>query len=118
MASRYEKFITITGFPQHTVFQCIFCGQTWSPNLASGGRYTRGAYKCPNSCTEDYDEAYKRWEKILFMRNPSTGKFEPAMSAISTATVSQLPSNFSGWAGRRDKIGKIDLGKFEETKKK
>ena len=77
MASKYEKFVIVTDHDVHLILQCIFCGQKWSPNQVPGGRLHRGAYMCPNDCTDDYDVAYEQWEKMLFKKNPFAGKFEP-----------------------------------------
>jgi len=32
------------------LLKCKTCGQTWSPNLLTGGRLPRGYWKCPKGC--------------------------------------------------------------------
>lgn len=36
---------------RHSVWlRCQRCGQPWSPQLATGRRFPRGWWKCPNGC--------------------------------------------------------------------
>lgn len=40
--------------------KCQVCGQTWSPNLRTGGRLPRGYWKCPNGCNEAVMDSNKK----------------------------------------------------------
>lgn len=80
MASRYEKFITQDWQGGNLYHECIFCGQVWQ--IMGGSRMPRGSFICPNGCTQDYDEALNRYNKILFKRNPITGKYEPYKKTV------------------------------------
>jgi len=33
-----------------TRLRCMTCGQSWSPNIQSGGRLPNGYWQCPNNC--------------------------------------------------------------------
>ena len=84
MASKYEKFVLkerneVGGGLK---IECIFCGKVWYPSLRSGGKLSRGAFVCPNGCTEDYKQAIKRLEKVMFTKNPVTGKFKPVRTVV------------------------------------
>ena len=78
MASRYEKFtILVDPNRRGSWLKCVFCGRKWSPGIKSDGRLVRNAYMCPNGCTKDYGESYKRLSRMTFKKNHLTGKFEP-----------------------------------------
>lgn len=40
-------------------FQCLRCGQCWSPMLGHRGRLPKGYWRCPNGCNRG-DQATKR----------------------------------------------------------
>jgi hypothetical protein len=84
MASKYEKFVLkeYNKVGGGLKIECIFCGKVWYPSLRPGGRLSKGAFVCPNSCTGDYEQAVKRLEKVIFTKNPATRKFEPARTVV------------------------------------
>jgi len=82
MASKYAKFITRSYNGKNWSNECIFCGHVWAPSVQTSGRMPRGAYVCPEGCADNYDEAYKRYRKMLFRFDPVTGKKVPYKQTV------------------------------------
>jgi len=45
--------IESVGRPGQLQYECLTCGQFWSPNIQSGGRRPRGWWRCPKGCNAD-----------------------------------------------------------------